>query len=276
MSNAADCNCGNCCPGPQGPQGIQGNQGVQGILGAQGPAGINGKDGINGAQGLQGIAGPMGPQGAIGPAGPAGPIGLPGADGKDGQVGLQGIAGMQGAMGPQGLIGPKGDCVECSSNSANEFAEVYSQANQVLKASPGPNLSGGVVLLEKTIFATSNIDVSQAAISGKITVNLAGWYDVSTGICGALSVLPVPLPVWTMSLFQNGVLVIGSTFANQTISPDQQSNEVVADVFMHFNAGDSIILASTSNAVVNINAPLLGTNATPSSAYLKIVLLKAD
>jgi hypothetical protein len=137
-------------------------------------------------------------------------------------------------------------------------------------------MPGGIMLLEKPIFATSNIDVSQAGVSGKITVNLAGWYDISSGICGFLSVLPTPLPVWTLSLFLNGVLIPGSTFSNQTISPEQQSNEVVADVFVHCNKGDVLQLANTSTNVLNVNAPILGSNAQASSGYLKIVLLKAD
>jgi hypothetical protein len=99
---------------------------------------------------------------------------------------------------------------------------------------------------------------------------------VATGVCGALNPISIPLKVWTLSLFVNNVLVPGSTFANQTISPDQQSNEIVADVFVHFNKGDVLTLANTSDAQLFVNAPSLGTNAQPSSAYLKIILLQAD
>jgi hypothetical protein len=124
-------------------------------------------------------------------------------------------------MGPQGIQGVPGTCVECENDCDcdPEFAEVYSNLPQLLSASPGPNLAGQVVTLENTIFATPNIDVSQAAVNGKITINKAGWYDVATGICGALNPIPSPLPVWTLSLFKNGVYVPGSTFANMTISP---------------------------------------------------------
>jgi len=260
-----------CCQGPQGPQGIPG---VQGPQGNQGP---RGDKGLPGPQGVIGPAGPMGAKGANGDAGipgPMGPQGLPGLDGKDGMDGPIGPMGPQGIQGPQGI---KGDCVACPCDcGAPEFAEVYSNKNQILAASSGPNLAGGVMLLEKTIFSTANIDVSQASVSGKIKINKAGWYDVSSGICGALSTLSTPLPVWTLSLFQNGVLIPGSTFANQRISPEQQSNEIVADVFVHFNIGDVLELANTSSNILNVNAPILGTNAVPSSGYLKIVLLQAD
>jgi len=77
-------------------------------------------------------------------------------------------------------------------------------------------------------------------------------------------------------LFKNGVYVPGSTFANQTISPEQKSNEIVADVFVHFDKGDVLELANTSSAIVNMAAPVLGTNAPASSAYMKLILLKAD
>jgi hypothetical protein len=160
--------------------------------------------------------------------------------------------------------------------AASEFAEVYSTKPQILAASLAANQPGQVVLLENTIFATSNIDVSMAASLGQIKINKAGWYDVATGMCGALNPIPSPLPVWTLSLFQNGVIVPGSTFANMTISPEQQSNEIVADVFVHCNVGDVLTLNNTSVNPINLTAPTLGTNAQTNCAYLKITLLKAD
>jgi len=157
-----------------------------------------------------------------------------------------------------------------------EFAEVYSILTQDLSASPGPNMPGQVVALENTIYATANIDVSLAASSGKVMVNRAGWYDVYTGLCGALNPIASPLPVWTLSLFRNGVIVPGSTFANMTLSPEQKSNEITADVFVHLDKGDYLELANTSNAAIQLTAPLLGTNAQTNSAYMKLILLKAD
>ena len=281
-----DCNCNKCCPGPmgnQGPQGPQGLQGVPGQPGLQGQAGQNGAIGPQGPAGNQGPQGIDGPLGPIGPGGPIGPQGVPGNNGLQGQPGQPGQNGAQGPMGPQGaqglqgIQGVPGDCVMCKAEeAAAEFAEVYSVATQTLAASPGLNQAGQVVLLENTIFATANIDVSQAAINGKIKINKAGWYDVYTGICGYLNPIASPLPCWTLSLFKNGVYVAGSTFANQTISPEQKSNEIVADVFVHFDAGDILELANTSNAIVNMAAPTLGTFAAANSAYLKLILLKAD
>lgn len=294
----ANNDCDGCCAGAPGPVGPQGVQGLQGPVGANGADGKNGAPGANGANGVNGVAGPVGPmgpagaagvngvnglngaqgpQGEQGAAGVNGAAGLNGAPGADGATGAQGPMGLQGQAGPQGLQGVPGDCVNCPcDDNAPEYAEVYSNAVQNLKVSPGLNMAGGVVLLENTVTATANLDVSKAASLGQITVNRMGWYDVATGICGALNPIPAPLPCWTLSLFKNGVLVPGSTFANQTISPEQQSNEIVADVYVHCMPGDVLTLASTSTNPVTLSSPALGTNAVPSSAYLKISSLQLD
>lgn len=204
--------------------------------------------------------------------------------GEQGPQGIQGPRGQDGLQGPQGMQGPQGiagTCVNCFDHKPcvcpdPEFAEVFSTSTQDLAASPGFNMPGQIVILENSIFATANIDISQAAINGKIIINRAGWYDVSTGMCGSLNPIVSPLPVWTLSLFKNGVIVPGSTFANMTLSPEQKANEIVADVFVHCNVGDVIELSNTSTAPVVLTAPSLGTYAQTSSAYVKVVMLRAD
>ena len=218
--------------------------------------------------------GVTGPTGSIGPAGPQGIQGVKGVDGAQGPIGA---SGLQGAQGLQGIQGAEGKCVSADCSCVDpEFAQVYSTVNQKLTASVGANLSGGVALLEHAVIATSNIDISQAALNGKITINKAGWYDVQTGICAALNPISNPLPVWSLSLFKNGIIVPASTFANMTLSPDEVANQISADVFVHFIAGDVIELANTSTAPIQLNAPTLGTNAQTSSAYMKLTMLKAD
>jgi hypothetical protein len=276
--------CGGCCPGPVGPQGPQGAQGLQGVpgqAGLQGQPGQNGAIGPQGPMGLQGADGITGPVGPMGVAGPVGPQGIPGQagiqgqPGQNGQMGPQGPMGPQGAQGLQGIQGIPGDCVECERDDHNEFAEVYSQLPQELAPSPGTNLAGGTVLFEKTIVATANIDASMAASQGKLVINEAGWYDVAAGMTGTLNPIPAPLPVWTLSLFLNGVIVAGSTFSNVPLSPAQASNEITADTYVYCNVGDVLTLANTSTAPVFLSAPTLGTNAQTNSAYLKVELLRA-
>src|SRR5678816_4545894 len=67
----------------------------------------------------------------------------------------------------------KHDCCDA------EFAEVYSAVGQTLAASPGANMPGQFALLEQTVFATPNIDVSLAATQGKVIVKKSGWYDIA-------------------------------------------------------------------------------------------------
>jgi hypothetical protein len=200
--------------------------------------------------------------------------GLQGQPGVNGNPGLEGPVGPQGIPGPQGIQGIPGDCVNCGGNP--EFCEVFSVLSQSLAPSSGPLLPGQTVLFENTIFATAHIDVSMAGTSGQIKINKAGWYDIATGICGALNPIASPLPCWTLSLFKNGGYVPGSTFANQTISPEQKANEIVADVYVHCDVGDVLALCNTSVSLVSMAAPVLGTNAPASSAYMKIQLLQAD
>lgn len=171
-----------------------------------------------------------------------------------------------------------GDNEKCCDNNLQspQFAEAYSIQTQTIAASPGFNQPGGSILFENALYATSGIDISQAGINGQIKINQSGWYDVAAGITGALNPIPSPLPVFTVSLFQNGLIVPGSTFSNVPLSPAQQSNEITADTYCHFNAGDMISLANTSTAPVFLASPTIGTNAQTNSAYIKLVLLAAD
>jgi len=165
---------------------------------------------------------------------------------------------------------------DCPFGVNSEFAEVYSVLPQDLAVSPGANLPGQVALFDQSVHATANIDISQAAVNGKITINKAGWYDIVSGVSGSLNPLSSPLSAWTVSLFKNGVIVPASTIANVTISPEQKANEVPTDTFVHFMAGDVLELANTSTNILHLTAPILGTNAQTVSAYLKVKMLKAD
>lgn len=241
------CKCHNKCPeecprGPQGPQGIQG---------PRGPQGNPGQMGIEGPEGAQGPEGPMGP---IGPKGDC--VSCPGEKGDKGDP---------------GPAGPKGDKGDPGALGAQEFAMVYSNQQQTLGASPGANMEGGAVLFENTITATANINVANAGLSGEVTINSAGWYDVSMGVCGSLNPIQSPLPVWTTSLFKNGVLVPGSSLANMTLSPEDKADEIIVTVLVQFAAGDILKVANTSVSPIVLTAPTLGTNVQTNSAFLKLV-----
>ncbi len=220
--------------------------------------------------------GDRGPQGLTGEQGLQG---IQGVTGLTGAQGIQGLQGIQGQKGDQGIQGPKGDCVECDrhcKSGLSDFAEVYSSVSQTLSASPGVNLAGTSVVWENTIYTTANIDVSSAAVNGKVTVKMAGWYELGYGAAAFLNPVPSPLPVWSVSIFKNGSYVPGSTICALPISPEQQATEIVADLLVHLDAGDNVVLANTSTATLFLNAPTLGTNAAANSSFLVVKLLKAD
>jgi hypothetical protein len=220
-------------------------------------------------QGEQGQRGPQGIQGLTGPVGPAGPQGL---QGSAGPVGPQGIQGVMGQTGPQGIPGA---CVNCDSNQ-NEYAQLYSQELQTLAPSPGLNLKGGQVLFENVVFSTSNIDVSQANLSGDITVNKAGVYQLTKSINGTINPLRQPLISWCVSLFVNDVLVPGSQDTNMTITSSQANNYVTFVFLVHLNAGDKVGLYNMTNAPLILNNSHFGVNCAINSASFSIVLIKAD
>lgn len=260
-----------CCQGPVGPQGIPG---VQGPQGNQGPRGQQGDSGPRGLPGPQGNPGPKGDQGDIGPEGPQGLTGQNGMNGKDGMDGPMGPMGPQGLEGQQG---PKGDCVACPCDCDElEYCQVYSQLSQVLSPSLGLNMAGQVVLFEKVVVSTANIDVSQVGINGTIKINKKGWYRFTKEVSGALNPLSAPLISWGLALFQNGVIVNGSTFVDMTLSPDQQSNETSANFLLFCNIGDVISLNNMCVQTLLLNAINPGVNALANSASLNIISIDLD
>lgn len=237
--------CYECPRGPEGPRGPAGPRGLQGVPGQMG------------AEGPEGPAGGEGPEGPMGPKGDC--VNCPGEKGDKGDPGAAGPAGPKGDKGDPGTLG------------AQEFAMVYSNQQQTLGASPGANMEGGAVLFENTITATANINVASAGVNGNVTINSAGWYDVSMGVCGSLNPIQSPLPVWTTSLFKNGMLVPGSSLANMTLSPEDKADEIIVTVLVQFAAGDILRVANTSVSPIVLTAPTLGTNVQTNSAFLKLV-----
>lgn len=205
--------------------------------------------------------------------------------GEQGVQGVQGARGQDGLQGPQGIEGKQGipgSCVNCGHEDDQkchcpiEYMEVYSSLSQTLSASLGANLPGQVVLFENFIVATSNLDTSLAASTGQVKILLAGWYKATFGVTGSINPIPSPLPVWTVSLFNNNVLVPASTFANLPLSPEQHASEEISEVLFHAMAGDMISVANTSTANLLLSSPSMGTNASVNSATLILDLRKAD
>ena len=122
---------------------------------------------------------------ATGPAGPTGPHG-----GPTGPTGVQGIS--QGHTGPQGITGPTGPCctgptgstgstgAQGSSDNLNHFASLSLQ-----NTTPG-GLS--IPVNTPVVFAPPDLlqgNMMYNAVSGLLTLNDVGYYDVDFGFAGA-------------------------------------------------------------------------------------------
>ncbi len=197
-----------------------------------------------------GLQGPAGAQGFAGPSGPAGSVGA---------------AGSQGAQGPVGPVGPQGPCCPLE----GVFAGAFSDQNQTI-------VPGMPVLLDNVIIASPSIDMSMVDTTGVITINESGDYLFDFTIQGALTPpFPFPVPSWCFSLFQNGVLVPGSTWTNYTSSPDDVTSHTGGPRIVSVTAGDTFQILNTSTLSVNLSASTFGCTVPVNSAAITILLFQA-
>jgi len=146
---------------------------------------------------------------------------------------------------------------------------------QELTASPGADLPGQSITYENLIASTSDFDVSAISTTGSILFKKAGWYRISKTVNGSLTPIDIPLRVWSVGLFVNGIPLPGSCFAQMTISPDQQANHTSATVIYKFAAGDSLTVNNCSDLLLHLNAFGLGTNVASVSSTINIQRLDA-
>ncbi len=198
------------------------------------------------------------------PPGPQGPSGPQGPQGSSGLAGASGASGPQGAQGPQGLAGPTGTC--CPFQPM--YAGAYSDQNQTI--APGMQ-----VLLDNIIVATPGIDMSMVDTTGVITINQSGEYIIDFAVQGTLTPpFPFPVPDWCFSLYQNGVLVPGSTWTNYTNSPDDVVSHTGGPIIVAVTAGDTFQVINTSTLSVNLTASALGCTVPVNSAAITISLVQ--
>lgn len=199
------------------------------------------------------------------PPGPQGPAGSQGTQGMIGLTGPQGIQGPQGAQGPQGPIGPQGPCCPLQ----GVYAGAFSNVNQTIPA-------GMQVLLDEVITASPSIDMSAADTTGMITINQSGIYVVDFTVQGALTPpFPSPVPAWCFSLFQNGVLVPGTTWTNYTSTPNSVISHTGGPKLVVVAAGDTFQVLNTSTLSVSLTASSLGTTVPVNAASITIRLIQA-
>lgn len=203
-----------------------------------------------------------------GPQGPQGPQGSIGSTGATGATGPQGIAGSTGATGAQGPQGPQGIPGTCSL-ATTTFANVYSNASQAIG-----NL--GAALFEGVNAVSADMDISAAGTTGAIAFQTAGYYEIYYDIDAVLqNPFLFPVPVWTFSLYHNGVVIPGSTQPGITESPNDIVSNTSGRVIIAIAAGDIIQLVNTStNPVTTVGTPF-GSIVPAASATLSIVRISS-
>jgi len=132
-----------------------------------------------------------------------------------------------------------------------EFAEAYSVSNQVIVASLEAGKAGGACLLEKAVCSSAFIDLSEAAASGKVIINKAGWYNVEAGISGALA-------DWSLGLLVNGEIVSGGLHE-----------------FIHCHRGDYLQLANLGLADIKLNPDAVPPVDSPEVIAAKSAVAEA-
>lgn len=246
MCNESSNKCCGCdCIGPQGPQGL---------IGMQGPQGAQGVPGTNGVQG------PIGPQG---PQGPQGSNGLNGSQGVQGSQGAIGPAGPQGIQGIQGIAGQ-----DCSCTTA--YVSIYTLLDQTVVSLGSPTMENVNVLS-----STSDFDISNAPITGEMTVLNHGIYYLSWAVDGKLTPpYPFPVPAWSFEIYRNGVGMVGTSSAAFSITPDDLVVHDSADAIIELFSGDVIKIVNTSTMSVNTVSTPVGSLITISSVRLNLNMIK--
>jgi len=201
-----------------------------------------------------GIQGPLGAQGVQGP------------QGLQGFVGLQGAVGPQGGAGIQGLPGDTGPCCPLSGT----FANVYSNLDQTALA------TGDAALMENRNMSTLSIDTTMTGITGGVTVNLAGIYEVSWSAAGQLSSpYPTPVTCWSMALTLDDVIVPGSSDAAFQASPTAVISHTGGKVIISIAAGQTLKIVNTTPSNIDLSANPLGTVAPIASVSMNVSMLAA-
>lgn len=174
--------------------------------------------------------------------GPQGMPGLMGPQGIQGVPGSQGIMGPSGIQGVQGLQGPKGDAgKDCDCNEVlSVYSNIFSEVNQALDQFGG---AVDYVKFEAQNQVSSDIDISQAAISGEVKIMKKGIYAIYCATEASLNPpFPSPVPSWGCAIFKNGVRIPGSSFGGFSSSPDDDLEGSSIQVIVQLDVNDLLKL----------------------------------
>ncbi len=193
------------------------------------------------------------------------PVCPPGPQGQRGPQGIQGVIGVDGIQGVVGPQGPTGPC--CPSIAA--YANIHSQLNQIILANEAATFE---VLGPNTL----DFDLSQAPITGSITVLRSGNYLVTWGVEGGLTPpFPFPVPSVAFGISQNGNIVNSTTAAGFSSSPDDNAQHLTAVTILTIFAGDTFELVNISSSPFNAVVNQIGVIIPICSARMNFVFLGA-
>ena len=191
-------------------------------------------------------------------------------EGALGPIGPQGAAGAQGAQGDQGATGIKGDIGDvgpCCSTGIPDWANIYSQIDQVIGAFGALN---DTVIFEGINGVSSGIDVSLASSTGAITFLKNGTYKIDYSAEGIVT--SGGEFVWSLGLYLNGVLIPGSAFGGYNDDPSEFAASTSGTVIIRALSGQVLLLRSNSTAPFNIVSSGVGINPV-ASATIKVTVL---
>jgi len=198
---------------------------------------------------------------------PRGPQGIQGPPGIVGPQGIQGPPGLQGNLGPQGPDGIQGPTGPCRLPT-HAFANVFSVQNQ-LELMPG-----ATALMEGANAYTDGMDISQAGITGAVTINLPGIYEISWKATGQLSPpYPSPVPAWSMIMTLDDVIIPGSGSSDFLSSPDNIISKIGEKVIITIASGQTLRLINNTISNIDLQSTPKGTTLPVASLSLSIILL---
>jgi hypothetical protein len=145
------------------------------------------------------------------------------------------------------------------------LANLYSLLDQTIP-------SGSPVTFENTnAIVSADYDTSLASTTGQITFLKSGIYSIGFTVEGQLTPpFPSPTPAWSFSLYLDGLSVPGACFSSFTLFPDELTTTAAGTVIIPVNAGQVLVLRSSSTLPVSILSNVPGSIIPVTSVSLVI------
>jgi hypothetical protein len=131
-------------------------------------------------------------------------------------------------------------------------------------------------MMELIANTTASFDLSMTPITGAITCLKSGIYLVNWGVDGLLTPpYSSPVPAWSFGIYQNGVLLPGTTSGSFSVTSDDICTHDSGVSIITVQAGDVIQLINTSVNSFSATATVFGSSVPVAAARVNLVLLTA-